>query len=126
MKPRIEGHEPPPPARARTFALVAGAGGLILVSVLAFRAAGGLGVGVLGLLVLFISVRVELEGNRPIGSIMTSNLYASQHEAESRKTRAERAEIFSDRARVMSGARLAAIMGGVLVVIGLCILAILP
>lgn len=126
MKPRIEGHEPPPPVRGRTFAFVAGAGGLVLVSILAFRAAGGLGVGVLGLLVLFISVRVELEGNRPVGSIMTPNLFASQYEADSQKTRAELAETFSDRALVISGARLAAVMGGVLVVTGLGLLAILP
>lgn len=109
----------PPPTRPdlvilRLVACVALSG----LALLAWRAAGGLGVGVLGLLVLFVAVRMDLEGNRPIGPEMTPGLHASQFSDEGRSSDAERAAERSARASFLAPLRLAMALGALLVLIG--------
>lgn len=97
--------------------LAAGAA-LAGLAALAWRAAGGLGVGLLGLFVLFVAVRMDLEGNRPIGPQMTPGLHASQFADESGRSRADRAAERSAWAGYATPLRLAMVLGGLLVVIG--------
>ncbi|WP_173046683.1 hypothetical protein [Bosea sp. ANAM02] len=65
--------------------------GLTGLAYLAWSAIGWFGVGMLGLLVLFVALRVELEGDRPVGTQTTPTLYADQFHAERAQNRAERA-----------------------------------
>ena len=91
---------PPPRNREREILAGLGALGLVGAACLAWRAVGWFGVGLLGLLVLFIAVRVELEGNRPIGPQMTPDLHASQYPSEGGHAHAERAGRLSERKAV--------------------------
>lgn len=112
--------EPQPPPRRREGPILAGICGAVLLgfAYLAWQAAGGLGVGVLGLLTLFIAVRFELEGNRPIGPDMTPGLHASQFLAEARAGHAQKAAGRSALAALAGPTRLAMLLGGLLVVVG--------
>lgn len=117
---------PPPPDKGRTGVIAAGVLGLAGIAYLIWRMAGWFGVGVLGLLVLFLSVRIELEGNRPVGSQTTPDLYATQYRAEDLQLRPDRTASRSERLTVISGARVAQLMGAILVVIGFGLFAITP
>lgn len=109
----------PPPKRPDLLVLKLVAGlALAGLALLAWRAAGGLGVGLLGLFVLFVAVRMDLEGNRPIGPEMTPGLHASQFAGESRRSHADRAAERSAWAGFLAPLRLAMVLGGLLVVIG--------
>lgn len=108
----------PPPSRTGE-AVLAAICSLVLIgfAFLAWRAAGWIGVGVLGLLTVFIAVRFDLEGDRPIGPQMTPGLYASQFRDE-RAGHAETASRRSALARMMGPVRLAMLLGVLLVVVG--------
>lgn len=108
----------PPRNRERDILLALGAIGLLGLAYLAWSAVGWFGVGLLGLLVLFLAVRFELEGNRPIGPQMTPDLHASQYRSEDGQSRAERAGRLSDLGTVVNAARLACIFGGTLTIAG--------
>jgi hypothetical protein len=88
------------------------------LSYLAWSAVGWFGVGLLGLLVLFLSVRIELEGNRPVGHQMTPDLYAGQYRSEAGHGHAERAGRASERLSLASASRLAGLFGGALALLG--------
>lgn len=109
---------PPPRNRERDVLLALCGVGLFGLAYLAWRAVGWFGVGLLGLLVLFIAVRIDLEGNRPIGPQMTPDLHASQYRSEAGLGHAERAGRHAERGAVMSAARLAWLFGGGLTVAG--------
>ncbi|QEL21863.1 hypothetical protein FQV39_04180 [Bosea sp. F3-2] len=108
----------PPRNRERDVLLVLCAVGLLGLTYLAWRAVGWFGVGLLGLLVVFLAVRIELEGNRPIGPEMTADLHAGQYRAEAGFDHAERAHRSAERGAVTGGARLASLFGGGLTVVG--------
>lgn len=109
----------PPPRRPEGPLLAAACGAaLIVLAYLAWQAAGGLGVGVLGLFTLFVAVRFDLEGNRPIGPQMTPDLYASQFRGEAQAGRADRAASRSALAVLAGPTRLAMLLGAALVVFG--------
>jgi hypothetical protein len=80
------------------------------LALLAYRALGGFGVGLLGLLVLFIAVRVELEDDRPIGPMMTPDLHAGQYRQEAADP-AGRAARRAEQRTMARGARVAMLMG---------------
>lgn len=109
---------PPPRNHERMVMAALAAIALVGLSYLAWRAIGWFGVGLLGLLVLFIAVRVELEGNRPVGPQMTPDLYAGQYRSEAGHAPAERAGRTSERLILASSARLAGLFGGALTLAG--------
>ena len=109
----------PPPRSAEPIVLsVLSAAALAALAVFAWRTVGWFGVGVLGLIVLFIAGRVELEGNRPIGPQMTLSLYADQYRSEVEAEQAERSSRRAERLSVIGAARFARLFGAVLVVTG--------
>ncbi len=108
----------PPRDRERDVWLAVGAAGLLGLAWLAGSAIGWFGVGLVGLFVLFIATRIDLEGNRPIGHPMATGLHAGQYRSEAEHSRAERAARLSERGAVVSAARLAAMFGGALTVAG--------
>ena len=81
---------PPPRSRERMVMIVLAAIGLMGCAYFAWSAVGWLGIGLLGLLVLFIAIRVELEGDRPVGTQTTPELYANHFHAERAQNPAER------------------------------------
>ena len=109
---------PPPRNRERDVLVAVCAIALLGLAYLALQAVGWFGVGLLGLLVLFIAVRIELEGNRPIGPQMTPDLHASQYRSEMGLGHAERAGRAAERSFVTTAARLAGLFGGTLTVAG--------
>ncbi|WP_336813470.1 hypothetical protein [Bosea sp. MMO-172] len=109
----------PPPRNRERMVMIALAGtGLTGLAYLAWSAIGWFGVGLLGLLVLFIAIRVELEDNRPVGHQMTPGLYAGQYHNEAGQGHAERAGRSSERLALTSSARLASLFGAVLTAAG--------
>ena len=109
---------PPPPNHERMVMSVLAAIALIGLASFAWSAIGWFGVGLLGLLVLFLAVRVELEDNRPVGPQMTPGLYAGQYHSEAGQGHAERAGRSFERLSLASSARLAAIFGAALTAAG--------
>ena len=91
---------------------------LLALAYLSWRAVGWFGVGLLGLFVLFIAIRIELEGNRPVGPEMTPGLHASQRRSEAAYGPADRASHAADRGGIVSAARRASLFGGALAVAG--------
>lgn len=85
---------------------------------LAYGWVGGLGVLILGVLVVFIAIRVDLERDRPVGHQMTPDLYASQYGAEAREHASERASRLSRVGALVSATRVAMAMGLLLVATG--------
>lgn len=109
---------PPPRNTERLVLTVLAASGVIALAFLAWRILGGLGVGLLGLLVAFLAIRMELEGDRPIGPQMTPGLHADQYRHETNAHHAERAHRTAERHAIRNVARLAATLGGILAVCG--------
>ncbi|CAH1680556.1 conserved membrane hypothetical protein [Hyphomicrobiales bacterium] len=108
-----------PPRSREPFVLAALSGlCLIVLALLAWRAVGWFGVGVLGLLVLFIAVRVELEGDRAVGHQMAVSLYAEQYRSEMQAEHSAQASRRAERSSVIGAARLARLFGAVLTVTG--------
>lgn len=108
----------PPRSPERLVMAALARAGLIGLAILAHRAIGWLGVGLLGLFTLFVAVRYELEGNLPVGPQMTPDLYASQFGKRGREHDAERADRRHEWKGRLSAARLAAGMGALLALVG--------
>ena len=92
--------------------------GLAGFAYLAWSAIGWFGVGMLGLLVLFIALRVELEGDRPVGTQTTPELYANHFHAERAQNPAERTGRRAQVATFTASASLFTYAGALLAVIG--------
>jgi len=78
----------------RTIALAVAACGWLLASLVAFvlvTSFGFFAIGLIGLLMWFICVRIELEKDAAIGTSRTPELIAYQHEARERMTPEQRA-----------------------------------
>jgi hypothetical protein len=78
----------------RTIALAVAACGWLVASLIAFVlvvSLGFAGVGLIGLLVWFVCVRIELEKDAAVGSGWTPHLIGSQHEARERLSPEQRA-----------------------------------
>jgi len=84
----------------------------------AFKIAGFIGVGVLGLLIGFIAVRVELEKGGAVGGDFASGLYAQQASAQQRMSRAERAAHRAELASLARPLLIAKIIGAALIALG--------
>jgi hypothetical protein len=81
-----------------------------------YRLVGFLGVGVLGLLIGFIAVRVDLEKEGAIVSAFSSNLYVQQMQQS--VDRSERAARHAERASLVRVLIIAKIIGAILVTVG--------
>ncbi len=110
--------QPPPPSPERLVLTGIGLLTLGVASWMAYRAVGGLGIVILGLFVLFVSVRLDLDGDRAVGPQMTPGLYASQHHLDNPADTAERGLRRQLLAGLASWTKLAALAGGALVLIG--------
>jgi hypothetical protein len=78
----------------RTIALAVAACGWLVASLIAFAlvvSCGFFAIGLIGLLLWFICVRIELEKDAAVGSGWTPHLIVSQHQARERMTGDERA-----------------------------------
>lgn len=98
---------PPPRNHERMVMAALAVIALVGLAYLAWSAIGWFGAGLLGLLVLFIAVRVEFDGNRPVGPQMTPDLYAGQYRGEAGHAHSERSGRASERLTLASSARLA-------------------
>lgn len=107
-----------PPNRERQVWTAVCAVLLVGLAVLAWKALAGLGVGLLGLLVLFVAIRVELEGDRPIGTQLTPEFYACHFRAEREQHHAERAGRRAATAAFLSSARMFVLAGALLAIVG--------
>lgn len=92
--------------------------GLVGLAYFAWSAVGWLGVGLLGLLVLFVALRIELEGDRPVGPQTTPELYARHFHAERGQNPAERVGRRAEVAAFTASARLFALAGALLAITG--------
>lgn len=109
---------PPPRNRERLVMTALAAIALLGLAYFAWSAIGWFGVGMLGLLALFIALRVELEGDRPVGTQTTPELYASHFRTEREQYPAERAARRAEVAAFVSSARMFAMAGAVLAALG--------
>jgi hypothetical protein len=106
---------PPPRNRERGVMIALATIGLVGLAYLAWRAIGWFGV---GLLVLFVALRVELEGDRPVGTQTTPELYARHFHAELAQNPAERAGRRAEVAAFTASPRLFVLAGALLATIG--------
>lgn len=82
-------------------------------------ALGWIGVGLLGLLMLFVAIRVELERAGPVGSAQTTGLFASTFAAREQMSRAEREAERIEVSATLWSTRFAKLIGAALAVLGL-------
>ena len=91
-----------------------------VASCLAYYFVGWVGVGVLGLYIALIAVRLEIEKDGPVGGpTITPDLYAASHRARERMLPSERA---GERVEIAANVRfcqLLKIIGAALIVVGL-------
>jgi hypothetical protein len=92
--------------------------GVGTLAFLAYRIVGFLGIGILGVLICFIAVRIDLEKEGAVGSELAASLHAQQvrsrHNAGHAERAAHRAEMRSLRRPLL----IAKIIGATLVAVG--------
>ncbi len=113
---------PPPRNREKQVLIVLGAATLSGLAWLGWKWLGGFGVALLGLLVLFVAVRVELEGDRPVGTQTTPEAYARHFRNEADQSPTDRAGRRAEIASVVSTARLFVMAGAILATTGFALL----
>ena len=86
---------------------------------IAFRIAGPLGLGVLGLLIAFIAQRVKLERDGGMAGGMNAHLNAMQMRAWEQMTHAERADHRHETRSLLQATALATAIGLALAVVGI-------
>ena len=84
-----------------------------------YTVVGWLGVGILGLLVTFIAVRMELEGDSPVGSGQNAELYAASMRQRNQMSHEEKAARNAEIASSLRAGTIAKIIGVVFIVTGL-------
>ncbi len=85
---------------------------------------GPFGVGLIGILVWFVCVRVDLEKEGVVGSPFATGLYAQQARAEQEKPRSERAALRHEQTLLAQSMRFGKHLGIALTVIGMGLFAI--
>jgi hypothetical protein len=93
-------------------------GGIAVPAFIAFRIAGPLGMGALGLLIAFIAQRIKLERDGAVSGGTTADLYAMQMRAREQMTRAERAAHRHESQSVLKATSLTTAIGMALAVVG--------
>ena len=95
-----------------------GACGAAALAFFAYEVAGWIGVGVLGLIIAFIAVRLEIEQGGPVGHPRDTGLYTRSLMGHDQMTRAERAAERSEIAIMLRAYNVAKVIGAVLTIIG--------
>jgi hypothetical protein len=91
-------------------------------AVASYVALGGVGVALLGVGIIFVAVRVELEEDVPVGSDTNEGLFASTVAARDADKGRSRAALADDRSRAFRLGTWAQIIGGVMAAIGLALI----
>ena len=97
------------------------AGSLLVVAspaYFAYQAIEWLGVGILGLMIACLAMRVELESEGPVGHPQSTGVYAAIQQRRDSMSASERAEMWADTAVNVRGARFAQGIGATLIVLG--------
>lgn len=113
---------PPPRDREKQVLIALGAAALIGLAWLGWQFLGCVGVVLIGVLVLFVAIRVELEGDRPVGTQSTPEAYARHFRTEAEQRHTDRASRRVEVASFVSTARLFAIAGAMLTTTGFALL----
>jgi hypothetical protein len=95
--------------------------GWLVASLIAFVLVASVGfaaIGVIGLLLWFISVRIDLEKDAAVGSGWSSDLIASQHKARERMSDDERARWRHEQSLALQPVRFVKHLGMALTLIG--------
>ena len=92
--------------------------GVGALAFLAYRVVGFLGVGILGVLICFISVRVDLEKEGAIGGGLAAGLYAEQARSRHNMGHAERAAHRAEMRSLRRPVLIAKIIGAILAAMG--------
>ena len=102
------------------FVAIAACGWLVssLLAFLFVTYTGFLGICVIGLLLWFVCIRIELETDAPVGGAFDTSLMASQVKALAERSSAERAAARSENALAVQSARFFKNVGIGLVLIG--------
>jgi len=115
---------PPPRSRERQILIALAVAGLIGLAWLGWQALGGLGVALLGLLVLFVALRVELQRDSPVSAQSRPESYGSHFRTEAEQTHTDRAARRAEVASSVSTARLFVIAGALLTTAGFGLIAL--
>jgi hypothetical protein len=86
----------------------------------AYHLMGWLGVGLLGVVITFCAVRVELEQDGPVVGVQYSDLYANNFRRRDQMSRAEKAALRAETRSTLQIARLVKFIGLALLVAGAC------
>lgn len=113
---------PPPRNRERQVLIALAVAGLLGLAWLGWLALGGLGVALLGLSVLFVALRVELQRDSPVSTQSRPESYANHFRSEAEQPQADRADRRAKIASVASTARLFVIAGALLTTAGFALL----
>jgi hypothetical protein len=92
--------------------------GAAALAYFAYVAAGWIGIGVFGLLIAFIAVRLEIEQHGPVGHPRDTGLYTRSLIGRDQMTRAEPAAERAEIASMLRAYSVAKVMGAVLIMIG--------
>jgi triosephosphate isomerase len=93
--------------------------GVTVAAFIAFRIAGPLGMGVLGLLIAFIAQRIKLEKDGAFGGGMNASLAAMQMRVREQMTHAERSAHTHETRSLLQATSLATTIGLALAVVGI-------
>lgn len=107
--------------RGRTVALAVAACGWLVAGLIVFVLVASVGfaaIGVIGLLVWFISERIDLEKDSAVGSGWSFDLIARQHSARERMSDAERASWRHEQSLALQSVRFVKHLGMALTLIG--------
>ena len=97
------------------------AGSLLVVAFpayFAYQVIEWLGVGILGLMIACLAMRVELESEGPVGHPRATGIHAASLQRRDSMSASERAEMRADTAVNVRGARFAQGIGATLIVLG--------
>jgi hypothetical protein len=106
------------PVLGKHFLTIFGACGAAALAYFAHEVAGWIGVGVLGLLVAFIAVRLEIEQRGPVGHPRDTGLYTRSQMGHDQMTRAEHAAEQAEITSMLRAYNVAKVIGAVLIIIG--------
>jgi hypothetical protein len=105
-------------SRTETYVLPLVLAATVVLAFVIYRLVGFLGVSVLGLLIGFIAVRMNLEKDGAIGSAFSSNLYVRQMTAHQSMSRSERAAHHAEKGALARALTFAKIIGATLITFG--------
>lgn len=91
----------------------------LVPAAIGYAVVGWLGVGIVGLIVTFLAVRIEIEGDGPIGGLQDAGYHAAHRERWRCAEASDREGVRAERRATLRALTLAELIGGVLVLVGL-------